>query len=95
MRYGKGMVTKVIYCHHCGSEDVVKNSFSPNGKQKYLCHECGRHKAAKILLPTATQKSAQGRDLLRAYQEKRSSLRGLRRTFGVSPTTVTSAGSKK
>ena len=36
------MVTKVIGCPHRGSEDVVKNDFAPNGKQKYLCHACGR-----------------------------------------------------
>ena len=36
------MVTKVITCRHCGSDDVVKNGIAPNnGKQKYLCHACG------------------------------------------------------
>lgn len=36
------MVTKVITCLHCGSDDIVKNGFAPNGKQKYLCHACTR-----------------------------------------------------
>ena len=43
-------------------------------------------KAAKIPLPTAYTKERK-EEILRAYQE-RSSLRGLRRTFGVSPTMV-------
>jgi len=85
MRYGKGMVTKVIYCRHCGSEDVVKNGLSPNGKQKYLCHECGRQSRED---PSPNGYSEECKEeILRAYQE-RSSLRGLKRTFGVSPTTV-------
>ncbi|MBA3423106.1 MAG: IS1 family transposase [Rubrobacter sp.] len=37
------MVTQVITCPHCASDDVVKNGFAPNNaKQKYLCHACGR-----------------------------------------------------
>ena len=85
MRYGKGMVTKAIHCRHCGSDDVVKNGFSPNGKQKYLCHACGRQSRED---PSPNGYSEERKEeILRAYQE-RSSLRGLRRTFGVSPTTV-------
>ena len=37
-----GMVTRIITCYHCDSENIVKNGKAPNGKQKYLCHECGR-----------------------------------------------------
>ncbi len=89
------MVTQVISCPHCASTDILKNGFAPNnssGKQKYLCHSCGRHKAAKkIPLPTAYYTEEQRKEeILRAYQEERSSLRALRRTFGVSPTTVIS-----
>ncbi len=36
------MVTKVITCPHYGSDEVVKNGFAPNGKQKHLCDACGR-----------------------------------------------------
>ena len=43
-------------------------------------------KAVRILLPTAIPKERK-EEILRAYQE-RSSLRGLKRTFGVSPTMV-------
>lgn len=80
------MVTKVIYCRHCGSEDVVKNGVAPNnGKQKYLCHACGRQSRED---PSKSGYSeVRKEEILGAYQE-RSSLRGLQRTFGVSPTTV-------
>jgi transposase-like protein len=83
------MVTKVISCAHCGSDHVVKNGFAPNnGKQKYLCRECGRQSREDPSPKGYTQERKQ--EILRAYQE-RSSLRGLRRTFvGVSPTTVIS-----
>ena len=80
------MVTKVIYCRHCKSDDLVKNGIAPNnGKQKYLCRACGRQSRED---PSSSSYSQQRKEeILRAYQE-RSSLRGLQRTFGVSPTTV-------
>ena len=84
------MVTEVITCRHCRSDDVVKNGFAPNnGKQKYLCHACGRQ-SRQDPSPNGYTKEERSKEeiLLRAYQE-RSSLRGLlRRTFGVSPTTL-------
>lgn len=82
------MVTEVIYCRHCRSDNLVKNGFAPNnGKQKYLCHACGRQ-SREAPSPNGYTKERK-EEILRAYQE-RSSLRGLRRTFGVSPTTVIS-----
>ncbi len=82
------MVTEVIYCRHCGSGDLAKNGFAPNnGKQKYLCHACGRQ-SREDPSPNGYTKERK-EEILRAYQE-RSSLRGLRRTFGVSPTTLIS-----
>jgi len=36
------MVTRIIACYHCESQNIVKNGKAPNGKQKYLCHDCGR-----------------------------------------------------
>jgi transposase-like protein len=81
------MVTKVITCRHCGSDHVVKNGFAPNnGKQKYLCHACGRQSRQDPSHNGYTKERKE--EILRAYQERSSSLRGLRRTFGVSPTTV-------
>ncbi len=80
------MVTEVITCPHCGSDDIVKNGFAPkSGKQKYLCHACGRQSRKDPSPNGYTEERKE--EILRAYQE-RSSLRGLRRTFGVSPTTV-------
>ena len=80
------MVTEVITCHHCGSADVVKNGCAPNnGTQKYLSHACGRQSRQDPSYNGYTEERKE--EILRAYQE-RSSLRGLRRTFGVSPTTV-------
>ena len=77
------MVTEVIYCRHCGSDDVVKNGLAPNnGKQKYLCHACGRQSREDPSPNGYTEERKE--EILRAYQE-RSSLRGLRRTFGLSP----------
>ena len=82
------MVTETITRRHCGSADIVKNGLAPNnGKQKYLCHTCGRQSREDPSPNGYTE--ARKEEILRAYQE-RSSLRGLRRTFGVSPTTVIS-----
>ncbi len=36
------MVTLILDCPHCGSEDLVRDGYAPNGKQKYRCHGCGR-----------------------------------------------------
>ena len=81
------MVTELITCPHCDSTEIVKNGFAPNGKQKYLCHACGRQSRRNPSPNGYTEERKE--EILRAYQE-RSSLRGLRRTFGVSPTTVIS-----
>jgi transposase-like protein len=68
------------------SDDLVKNGFAPNNaKQKYLCHTCGRQ-SREAPSPNGYPEERK-EEILRAYQE-RSSLRGLRCTFGVSPTTV-------
>src|ERR687884_243520 len=80
------MVTRVITCYQCDSENIVKNGKAPNGKQKYLCHDCGRQSREG---PGSNAYPPERREeILRAYQE-RSSLRGLARTFGVSRNTVT------
>ena len=81
------MVTQIITCYHCASENIVKNGKAPNnGKQKYLCRDCGRQSRED---PGSNAHSPERREeILRAYQE-RSSLRGLSRTFGISRNTVT------
>jgi transposase-like protein len=81
------MITITLTCYHCGSENLVRNGRTRNGKQRYLCHDCGRTSRAN---PSSPAYPAERREeILRAYQE-RSSLRGLSRTFGVSRNTVSS-----
>ena len=82
------MVTQVIICYHCDSENIVKNGRAPNGKQKYLCHDCGGRQSRED--PGSNAYAPRRREeILSAYQE-RSGLRGLARTsFGVSRNTVT------
>ena len=36
------MVTQIITCYYCDSQNILKNAKAPNGKQKYLCHDCAR-----------------------------------------------------
>ena len=81
------MVEQIIAvaCRHCGSENVVRNGTTRNGKQRYLCHGCGRTSRDSPQAPGYSEEHKE--TILRAYQE-RSSLRGLERTFGVSRNTV-------
>ena len=79
-------------CRHCGSDQLVRYGIAPNGKQKFLCHACGKESREN---PGSNAHSAARRDeILRAYEE-RSSLRGLERTFGVSRNTVSAWLKKK
>jgi transposase-like protein len=79
------MVT--VKCIHCGSDKLARNGFTQNGKQRYLCSDCGRRSREN---PQPNGYTPQQREqILRAYTE-RSSLRGLSRTFGVSRNTVSS-----
>lgn len=85
VRKRKEMITITLKCSGCNSQDIVRNGLARNGKQRYLCKDCGR-RSCDNAQPKGY--SAERREeILRAYQE-RSSLRGLTRTFGVSRTTV-------
>jgi transposase-like protein len=80
------MVTITLRCRHCRSERLVRNGSAPDGRQRYLCRDCGQRSRES---PRTNAYSEQEREqILRAYDE-RSSLRGLSRTFGVSRNTVT------
>lgn len=79
------MKTKTPVCRHCGHSTLVKYGIAPNGKQKYLCHTCGRQSREHPQLPGYSPERRE--EILRAYQE-RASLRGLERIFGVSRGTV-------
>ncbi len=36
-----------VVCRWCGSREVVKNGKKPDGRQTYLCKECGRRMVEK------------------------------------------------
>ena len=81
-----------LTCYHCGSAHLARNGLTQNGKQRYLCSECGRTSRDQ---PQANGYSeAERQRILRAYHE-RSSLRGLTRTFGVARNTGSSGLKKK
>lgn len=79
------MITVTLKCRHCGSEQLVRDGRTPNGKQRYRCRACRRSSRE---YPQPNGYTEQEREqILRSYEE-RSSLRGLERTFGVSRKTV-------
>ena len=75
-----------LKCYHCGSDCLARNGLTQNGKQRYLCSDCGRTSRDRPQHNSYTEEERER--ILRAYHE-RSSLRGLSRTFGVSRQTVT------
>jgi len=77
------MVT--LKCLHCGSNQLVRHGLTQNGKQRYLCSDCGR-RSREQPQPNGYP-PAEREQILRAYHERRS-LRGLTRTFGVARNTV-------
>ncbi len=79
------MITIRLACRHCGSENIVRNGMTSNGKQRFLCKDCGKRSRQDPQPNGYTEEERE--EILRAYQE-RSSLRGLARTFGVSRNTV-------
>ncbi len=81
------MVSLLVSCRHCGSEDVVRNGLSGTGKQRYKCKACGRRSRQSPQLERYTPE--QKEMILRAYQE-RPSMRGICRIFGVSRPTLDS-----
>ena len=78
------MVAQV--CCYCSSTKLVKDGFSPQGKQRYRCRGCGRRSREQ---PDHGYSEAFKSQILAAYNE-RMSLRGIERAFGVSRHTVTS-----
>jgi transposase-like protein len=80
------MVTITLRCQHCQSERLVRNGLAPDGRQRYLCRDCGQRSREQ---PRSNAYTPEEREqILRAYDE-RSSLRALARTCGVSRNTVT------
>jgi len=79
------MFTPLPRCPHCGSEHLVSNGHATNGKLRFQCRDCkkyGRQNPGSAAYDEATKAV-----ILAAYHE-RTSIRGLRRIFGVSRNTV-------
>jgi IS1 family transposase/transposase-like protein len=72
------------YCPDCGSANIVKNGKDYQGHQKFRCNDCDR---CGTLDAPGRYPPERKEEILRAYQE-RSSMRGIRRTFGVARTTL-------
>ena len=79
------MVVKEVKCYHCKSLSIVKNGKSAQGKQRYLCRDCGQSSTEN---PNYGYSEERKEEILRAYQE-RPSMRGISRTFGISRQTLT------
>jgi transposase-like protein len=71
-------------CPNCGRDNLVRNGTDYKGDQKFRCNDCG---AYGTLDATARYTPERKAEILRAYQE-RSSMRGIRRTFGVARKTL-------
>ena len=79
------MVTVTLCCQHCGSKDLVRNGYAPNGKQRYRCKLCKKQSRDNPASNGYTEERRE--EIIKACQE-RSSMRGLTRTFGVARNTV-------
>ncbi len=78
------MILKTFSCRKCNSTNIVKNGCNRNGNQRYKCKDC---KVIRVLelKPIYTEERKQ--EILKAYHE-RPSMRGIRRIYGVSVTTL-------
>ena len=79
------MVTQTVLCSHCGSLRLTRDGKAPNGKQKYLCHGCGRRSRQNP--GTRAYPDELRTQVLAAYHE-RCSQRGVCRIFGISRETL-------
>ncbi len=79
------MVTIQITCRHCASGNIVRNGMTSNGKQRFLCKDCGRNSREG---PQPNGYTGERREEIPGAYQERSSPRGLSRTFGVSRDTV-------
>ncbi len=71
----------MLVCPNCSSVRTVKNGRIHNGKQRFLCHECGRqfveHRQKKVIDPAT-------RELIDRLLLERISLAGIARAVQVS-----------
>jgi len=75
-----------LECRQCASTNTIRHGYTRKGKQRYRYRTCAR---SFVHDPgSAAYDAARKEEILRAYHERTSSLRGLSRIFGVSPNTV-------
>ena len=79
------MVTIAVSCCHCQSTNLVRNGKTPDGRQRFRCHDCQRRSTAD---PRPNGYPEAQRDLILRASQERASLRGVARTFGVARNTV-------
>ncbi len=86
------MISVTLACPHCQSSHLIRNGRAPDGRQRHLCRNCGRR--SREALRSHAYSDEQRDTILRACHE-RASVRGVRRIFGVSRTTVSNWLKKK
>src|SRR3954447_12905541 len=86
------MVTIQLTCRHCGSENIVRNGITSNGKQRFLCKDCGKRSRENPQPNGYTEEERE--EILRAYQERRVACAGWHAP-SASRATPSAAGSKK
>jgi len=83
------MIAKsILYgCRGCGSQNIVKNGHNACGNQQFWCKDCGKRGVLELKHSYTPEQNEQ---ILSAYTNERSSMRGIQRTFGVSRNKLTS-----
>lgn len=71
----------MMNCPECGSQSVVKNGFSPAGKQKYKCSDCRKQ---FVLQPERQAVSEERKADVERLLLERISLRGIARSMKIS-----------
>ena len=71
----------LMKCPRCGSDNIVRNGKIHNGKQRFLCKECGRQ---FIENPSKKIISQETKDIIDKLLAERISLAGIARVTGVS-----------
>ena len=79
------IIDKIIHeCRSCESQTIIKNGFTPSGKQKYICKHCGYN---GVINPQQGYSEEEIEEIINAYLE-RPRMRGISRIFGVSRNTL-------
>ena len=76
----------MVLCSHCGSEKLVKDGFSPTGKQRYRCRGCGKRSRENPWAGIGPEQEAR----VLALANERMSQRGIARALKISRVTVVS-----